>query len=277
MADAKVRQALALLQQAGHLDLVRPEAFGPVRTGRRASAVVVAAVVACLPPRAEGPKPRGNSGSAAGPKGPHFPKVAHHVSVEWQRGSNGSGAWGGYSGEEEPAGGWTPKVPTCVYGAQSGRVGEWLAGIVEAVEDGDGEGGSSDGIMVEVSSNSGTPDLCWQEPLDFEEEEPSEQGAARPPWQEEKPGPGAAGWITSAGRRTGWREAADAPAGWCGGKGFAPTGGSSVRAHQVYTGLRGLFLLDVRDVVVMDGMVNKRWLSGDWGGRMRAALRKGNL
>ncbi|KAJ1137220.1 hypothetical protein NDU88_003633 [Pleurodeles waltl] len=48
---------------------------------------------------------------------------------------------------------------------------------------------------------------------------------------------GAAGRIPSAGVRTGWRKAADAPKGRCGGMGFTPTGaavsGSSVRDHQV--------------------------------------------
>ncbi|KAJ1166511.1 hypothetical protein NDU88_006911 [Pleurodeles waltl] len=52
MAEEKVRQALALLEQAGRMDLVRPEALGPLRLAHRALAGVVAAVMACSPPRA---------------------------------------------------------------------------------------------------------------------------------------------------------------------------------------------------------------------------------
>ncbi|KAJ1082599.1 hypothetical protein NDU88_002764 [Pleurodeles waltl] len=125
MAEDKVRVALALLQQAGHMDLVRPEVLAAERPVRRASAGIAAAVLACSPPRA-----------------------------------------------------------------------------------------------------------------DFDEEEPDGQCAARSPWQERKAGPGAAGRMTASGRRGGWREAADAPTGWCGGLGFAPADaaarGSSVRARHVY-------------------------------------------
>ncbi|KAJ1135242.1 hypothetical protein NDU88_001686 [Pleurodeles waltl] len=52
--DPKVRQALALLKEAGRLDLVAPEAFGAGRPVRRASAGVAAAVAACSPPRSTG-------------------------------------------------------------------------------------------------------------------------------------------------------------------------------------------------------------------------------
>ncbi|KAJ1141871.1 hypothetical protein NDU88_008199 [Pleurodeles waltl] len=52
MAEDKVRKALALLEQAGRMDLVRPEALGPLHPARRASAGVAAAVMACSPPRA---------------------------------------------------------------------------------------------------------------------------------------------------------------------------------------------------------------------------------
>ncbi|KAJ1137084.1 hypothetical protein NDU88_003497 [Pleurodeles waltl] len=50
--DSKVQQALALLREAGRLDLVAPEALAQGRPVRRASAGVAAAVAACSPPRA---------------------------------------------------------------------------------------------------------------------------------------------------------------------------------------------------------------------------------
>ncbi|KAJ1131171.1 hypothetical protein NDU88_009510 [Pleurodeles waltl] len=74
-----------------------------------------------------------------------------------------------------------------------------------------GEGGFLEQGVVEVFSPHGTPDLIGQDTLDFEEEDPGEQCAARSPWEEVKVGPGAAGRITSAGRRGGWREAAEVP------------------------------------------------------------------
>ncbi|KAJ1154850.1 hypothetical protein NDU88_007593 [Pleurodeles waltl] len=52
--DAKVLEALALLQQAGRMDLVKEEALAPGRPARRASAGVAAAVTACSPPRRAG-------------------------------------------------------------------------------------------------------------------------------------------------------------------------------------------------------------------------------
>ncbi|KAJ1186421.1 hypothetical protein NDU88_003202 [Pleurodeles waltl] len=50
--EKKVQQALALLREAGRLDLLAPEALAPGRPVRRASAGVAAAVAACSPPRA---------------------------------------------------------------------------------------------------------------------------------------------------------------------------------------------------------------------------------
>ncbi|KAJ1119661.1 hypothetical protein NDU88_007846 [Pleurodeles waltl] len=87
-----------------------------------------------------------------------------------------------------------------------------------------------------VCSSPGTPDLVWQGPLDFEEDDPGEQDAARTPWDEAKAGPGAASRISSAGRRGRRQEAADASSGLCGGVGFAPPtprpGRSNVQARQ---------------------------------------------
>ncbi|KAJ1187758.1 hypothetical protein NDU88_004528 [Pleurodeles waltl] len=52
MAEDKVRKALALLKQAGCMDLVQPAVLGPLRPVRRACVGVAAAVMACSPPRA---------------------------------------------------------------------------------------------------------------------------------------------------------------------------------------------------------------------------------
>ncbi|KAJ1089977.1 hypothetical protein NDU88_003117 [Pleurodeles waltl] len=71
MADEKVRAALALalLQQAGRVALVRTEALATGRPVRRASAGVAAAVMACSPPRAVASvsKVRGVGRGAGGP------------------------------------------------------------------------------------------------------------------------------------------------------------------------------------------------------------------
>ncbi|KAJ1159648.1 hypothetical protein NDU88_000153 [Pleurodeles waltl] len=133
-----MRRALALLEKAGCMDLVRQEALGPL-PARKASSGVAAAVLACSPPR---------SGSR---------------SVQWDGGS-----------------------------------------------------------VEEAFFQPGTLDLRWQDVEDLGGEEPGKQSAARGPWQEEKEGPGAAGWMPSAGGRAGRREAADAPKGRSGGMGFAP-------------------------------------------------------
>ncbi|KAJ1148270.1 hypothetical protein NDU88_001107 [Pleurodeles waltl] len=53
-ADAKVLETVALLRQAGRMDLLREEALAPGRPARRASAGVTAAVAAYSPPRAIG-------------------------------------------------------------------------------------------------------------------------------------------------------------------------------------------------------------------------------
>ncbi|KAJ1106862.1 hypothetical protein NDU88_004260 [Pleurodeles waltl] len=50
--EAKVREALALLRQAGRLDLLKEGALATTRPARRASAGVAAVVAACSPPRA---------------------------------------------------------------------------------------------------------------------------------------------------------------------------------------------------------------------------------
>ncbi|KAJ1091297.1 hypothetical protein NDU88_004424 [Pleurodeles waltl] len=55
-AEAKVQEALRLLQEAGRLDLVRAEVVGALWPARRAANGVVAAVLACSPPRRVSPK-----------------------------------------------------------------------------------------------------------------------------------------------------------------------------------------------------------------------------
>ncbi|KAJ1190002.1 hypothetical protein NDU88_006742 [Pleurodeles waltl] len=63
--DPKVEEALALLRQAGRLDLVNFGALAPSRPARRASAGVAAAVAACSPPRhSDGAQVRGLKGKA---------------------------------------------------------------------------------------------------------------------------------------------------------------------------------------------------------------------
>ncbi|KAJ1123825.1 hypothetical protein NDU88_002292 [Pleurodeles waltl] len=68
----------------------------------------------------------------------------------------------------------------------------------------------------------GTPDLIGQGPLDFDEEDPGEQGEALVPWEEAKAGPRVASRMASSGRCGRRRRAADASSGLCGGVGDAP-------------------------------------------------------
>ncbi|KAJ1213949.1 hypothetical protein NDU88_001578 [Pleurodeles waltl] len=51
MSEDLIQQASALLEEAGRLDLLTPEAHPHARPARRASAVVAVAVAACSPPR----------------------------------------------------------------------------------------------------------------------------------------------------------------------------------------------------------------------------------
>ncbi|KAJ1180203.1 hypothetical protein NDU88_005425 [Pleurodeles waltl] len=54
--DPKILEAVALLRQAGRLDLLVEGALAPERPARRASTGVAAAVAACSPPRSSGVK-----------------------------------------------------------------------------------------------------------------------------------------------------------------------------------------------------------------------------
>ncbi|KAJ1126402.1 hypothetical protein NDU88_004810 [Pleurodeles waltl] len=70
-SEAKVMEAVALLRQAGRLDLLREGALAPTRPARRASAGVAAAVAACSPSRVAGVgKVRGPSRGAGARGGP---------------------------------------------------------------------------------------------------------------------------------------------------------------------------------------------------------------
>ncbi|KAJ1130225.1 hypothetical protein NDU88_008581 [Pleurodeles waltl] len=96
--DAKVLEAVALLQQAGRMDLLKDEAFAPGRPARRASAGVAAAVAACSPPRAErsqvrggsqGAEVKGVSGAGKGRAGrrarrPASPRASPEVRASWE-------------------------------------------------------------------------------------------------------------------------------------------------------------------------------------------------
>ncbi|KAJ1213447.1 hypothetical protein NDU88_001084 [Pleurodeles waltl] len=53
MAEAKVQQALRLLVEAGHMDLIRAKVWPLARPARKSAGSVVAAVWACSPPRRE--------------------------------------------------------------------------------------------------------------------------------------------------------------------------------------------------------------------------------
>ncbi|KAJ1210806.1 hypothetical protein NDU88_006168 [Pleurodeles waltl] len=359
--DPKVQEALALLRQAGRLDLVKEEALAPSRPARCASAGVAAAVAACSPPRpANGaqvrvPKgrafreaspgasgavrgqakrggtargsPRASPGEgrrrglpAGGKLAQRSPVVRRYgprhgageetgaeaplgrgaVIVKGARGAAGRArkahpglikqgvgageqvlggsrarAAGGFkapqpgvgkgsqletvglkeqrdprvpvsrkwptmlvwsSSDEEGVSGevgdsWsggegastagTKGAPGMVYGSQGG-------GTSGEEEGSSGEGGDIGGEIGKVREERGefllpsTPDLVGQGPLDFDEEDPGEQGAALVPWEEVKAGPGAASRMASSGRRGRRRRAADASSGRCGGVGDAP-------------------------------------------------------
>ncbi|KAJ1117895.1 hypothetical protein NDU88_006091 [Pleurodeles waltl] len=123
-------------------------------------------------------------------------------------------------------------------GTRKGRPGEYgqkrrqasAAGAPAApVEGWGGEGfegveGSASGGQWDSSSSPGTPDLSWQEPLDYGDEDPGEQDTARVHWGEGKAGPWAASRIASTGWSRRCSGAADASTGQCGGEGVAPPG-----------------------------------------------------
>ncbi|KAJ1117580.1 hypothetical protein NDU88_005778 [Pleurodeles waltl] len=122
---------------------------------------------------------------------------------------------GGWSGSEEPLSFRAQGAPRRVYGIPK-KGSKFDGGRARVVEESQtGEVGFEQGLE-ELDSTPGTPDLLWQDTLDFEEEDPGEQDAARSPWEEVKVGAGVASRMTSTGRRGGRLEAADAPSGRCG-------------------------------------------------------------
>ncbi|KAJ1145498.1 hypothetical protein NDU88_011784 [Pleurodeles waltl] len=360
--DPKVQETLALLQQAGRLDLLKEEVLAPCRPARRASAGVGVVVAACSPPlaaregqvRGEGRKvargagPRASGvfrgwarGGGPAPGSPravlresksgglrsgwkvarrspvlkryrHKPRVGQRKAVgapncrgagtgigakaaaERDRsgpreqleegaglgdrvyGSSRAVAVGGSKGSLEgagmshqlEAGGMQeqrdPRVPVSkkwptmlVWSSSdeegasgeavdywSGGEGALTAGIKEVSRNGQGcqrgvtsgeeDGSSGDGgnigegeteerEVVGGFGSPGTPDLLEQGPLDFDEDDPGEQGAALVPWDEEKAGPRSASRMASSGRCGRRRRAAEASSGRCGSVGDAPS------------------------------------------------------
>ncbi|KAJ1186420.1 hypothetical protein NDU88_003201 [Pleurodeles waltl] len=119
---------------------------------------------------------------------------------------------------------------TVVRAGAPGRVIGRLGGSRPREEEGSSES-EEEGVLgaclgerqvVEGVGAPGTPDLFEHGPLDFEEEDPGEQGAALVPWDEEKASPRAASRMASTGRRGRRRRAADASARLCGSVGNAP-------------------------------------------------------
>ncbi|KAJ1174333.1 hypothetical protein NDU88_006155 [Pleurodeles waltl] len=179
----------------------------------------------------EGPSGIGDSRDLRVPISEKWPTMLQWSSSE----EEGGAVEGGWCEGEGPITDRSLGVPKRVYGALK-------AGTSLGAEEISVEGDVSDreeGLVALGQggvSSPGTPDLVWQGPLDFEEYDPIEQDAARTPWDEAKAGPGAASWMSSAGRHGRRQGAPDAPSGLCGGVGFAPPmprfGRSNVRARQ---------------------------------------------
>ncbi|KAJ1166535.1 hypothetical protein NDU88_006935 [Pleurodeles waltl] len=292
--EKKVQQALALLREAGRLDLLAQKALAPGRPVHRASAGVAAAVAACSPPRAAHGKKvgavRGRGLREAGPGAGRAGRgrvvgggtrgEAPRASLEACVGRRARGSFG--EARHSPAvrrygarPGATPRIGENVGKEQPGYFGDrrvgtgsmWSseedvgvrsgeseaesagegpstvlrAGAPERVigplggsrpkEEEDGSESEEEGVLGECLGERqvlegvgapGTPDLFEHGPLDFEEEDPGEQGAALAPWDEEKASPRAASRMTSTERRGRRRRAADASARLCGGVGNAP-------------------------------------------------------
>ncbi|KAJ1166461.1 hypothetical protein NDU88_006863 [Pleurodeles waltl] len=239
-SEKKVLEAVALLRQAGWLDLLKEGALAPTRPACRASAGVAAAVAACSPPRGSAAcKVRGPSRGVGTRGGPGAGKrsVPGRGRVGIPQGC--PGLWAALGGVraffQRQSGGRSLTGPRLGRPRLKAIVGRSSRATVMGV-----------GIRRRVRAGSG-----WAEPglvnrgrltrrlllqprfvqvrgfpirgqLDFGEEDPGEQDAARGRWGEEKAGPWAASRIASSGgskRRIG---AADASNGRCGGEGVAP-------------------------------------------------------
>ncbi|KAJ1125419.1 hypothetical protein NDU88_003851 [Pleurodeles waltl] len=137
--DKNVLEAVALLRQAGRMDLLREEALAPGRPARRASAEVAAAVAACSPPRASGIVKvrsgsrgvvvKGASGAGKGRAG-RRERVPASLRVSPEAGPSTRRSWD--SARKGKAG------PQSVVRPQGGRVKK--AGALEASAVGKGEG-----------------------------------------------------------------------------------------------------------------------------------------
>ncbi|KAJ1108308.1 hypothetical protein NDU88_005684 [Pleurodeles waltl] len=143
--------------------------------------------------------------------------------LQWSSEEEGEGTVGGgwYDGEG-PVVDRSLGVPKRAYGTDISGCEVLVEddGLEEEVLEGEeGPGGLS---QWDVESSPGTPDLDWQGPLDYEDDDPGKQDVARLYWEEEKAGPGAASRMASAGRSRRRYGAADASSGLCGGVGFAP-------------------------------------------------------
>ncbi|KAJ1088643.1 hypothetical protein NDU88_001799 [Pleurodeles waltl] len=340
--EAKVREALALLRQAGRLDLLRDGALAPTRPARRASAGVAAAVAACSPPRvASAGKVRGAASGVGTKGGPgaggrrfygwertgESQRVARGTGRTVQRkgcspvqkrragaqvlsvrqagvkkragalehsgkknskgGKAGtrqgrSGAFEdmshvsglgahvgpvGFSGTEDAASGKREKAGTAG-GTDSGLLdlGVSAGGVVPGLGRIKGLKGTprspcpqngrpcSNGALMRREgvrrakgarrvgdphqADLGVPPavslghVIRREPLDYGDEDPGEQDAARVRWGEGKAGPWAASRITSTGWRRRRSGAADASTGRCGGEGVAPPGAAAQKERR---------------------------------------------
>ncbi|KAJ1123601.1 hypothetical protein NDU88_002069 [Pleurodeles waltl] len=153
--------------------------------------------------------------------------------LQWSTDEEG----GGSEGDRCSEGGGHPSsrsggAPSIFLGArnQEGEFMGWKEGWGE--EGFDGVKGRVSGGHWDSSSSPGTPVLSWQEPLDYGDEDPGEQDAARVRWGEGKAGPWAASRITSTGWRRRRSGAADASTGRCGGEGVAPPGAAAQKERR---------------------------------------------
>ncbi|KAJ1197594.1 hypothetical protein NDU88_001451 [Pleurodeles waltl] len=242
-ADPKVLEAVTLLRQAGRLDLLKEGALEPGRPARRASAGVAAAVAACSPPRVAekvsgvskgaGAGARGGTGAAKGKAArPARRAAAPRDSLEAGHGLVRPGGRPTRGGRARPRLVLRPQG-SCIditgalgTSAAGGRGSPGKARAHHARAAGPIRKGlkivGSEGPGAELSRGGGTPDLVWQGPLDYEEDDPGEQEAARLHWEEEKATPWVASRMASTGRSRRWAGAVEASSGLSGGVGFAP-------------------------------------------------------
>ncbi|KAJ1153498.1 hypothetical protein NDU88_006257 [Pleurodeles waltl] len=196
MTDPKVLEAVALLRQAGRSDLLREGALEPGRPARRASAGGGGGG-RCLLPSAhggEGERRRIRGGARGGTKAGRGRAARPVVRPAAAREASEAGPGGAQPGGSQALGG--KGKPQVVRRHQGNRMS-----LTSAL------GNSADG---------------GRGPLDYEEDDPGEQEAARRHWEEEKATPGAASRMASSGRRGRRVGAAEASARLYGGVGVAP-------------------------------------------------------